>query len=306
MDPIHTASWDWIKSFVAVAEQGSVLAAAQRLQTNPATVSRQIAALEKSLGMELFVRSRQGMQPTMPAMQFLEPARAMHAAMYQLSLGAAGKDAKVQGVVRISVGVSLAHFVMPELIDVLRGQHRGIRFEVVATDSVSNLSQREADIAIRLMQPQQQDLIAKRLGYLSAGLYASQRYIARRGTPKMEAGSLAQHDFIDVAPHNPLGNGFAKAGFAQVGQQIVCTTTDHASAWQMIRSGLGIGTGLSVVAEREAQMVPVLTEAKLPKFPVWLVTHRELKNQARLRLVMDYLTMALKSLVAGESKKSSP
>jgi DNA-binding transcriptional LysR family regulator len=63
MDPLHTTSWDWIKSFVAVAEQGSVLAAAQHLQTNPATVSRQIAALEKSLGMELFVRSRQGMQP---------------------------------------------------------------------------------------------------------------------------------------------------------------------------------------------------------------------------------------------------
>lgn len=297
MDPLHTTSWDWIKSFVAVAEQGSVLAAAQHLHTNPATVSRQIASLEKSLGVELFVRSRQGMQPTLPAMQFLEPARAMHAAMHRLSLGAAAKDAHMQGVVRISVSVTLAHFVLPELLDVFRSQHSGIHFEVTATDSVSNLSQREADIAIRLLQPKQQDLIAKRVGHLSIGLFASQRYISRRGIPKMELGSLMQHDFIDVAPQHGLREGFAKAGFAQFAERIVCTTTDHANAWHMLRAGIGIGTGLSILAERDSQIVPVLPEATLPKFPVWLVTHRELKTQARLRVVMDYLTQALKSLV---------
>jgi DNA-binding transcriptional LysR family regulator len=298
MEPMHATSWDWIKSFVAVAEQGSVLAAAHYLQTNPATVSRQIAALEKSLGLELFVRSRQGMQPTLHAMQFLEPARAMHAAMHRLSLGASAKDAQVQGLVRISVSVSLAHFVLPELLDVFRSQHSSIHFEIAATDSVSNLSQREADIAIRLMRPAQQDLIAKRVGYLSTGLYASQRYLARRGVPKMEPGSLAQHDFIDVAPHHPLREGFAKAGFAQLAERIVCTTTDHANAWHMLRAGLGIGSGLSILAARDSQIVPVLPEAALPKFPVWLVTHRALKTQPRLRLVVDYLAQALKSLVS--------
>jgi DNA-binding transcriptional LysR family regulator len=297
MDSLQTASWDWIKSFVAVAEHGSVLAAAQHLQTNPATVSRQIAALEKSMSLELFVRSRQGMKPTLPAMQFLEPARAMHAAMYKLSLGAASKDEKVQGLVRISVSVSLAHFVLPELLDVFRSQHSGIQFEVTATDSVSNLSQREADIAIRLMQPEQQDLIAKRVGYLSTGLYASQRYVSRRGVPTMDPNSLIQHDFLDVAPQNPLRAGFTKAGFSQINQRIICATSDHASAWQMLRAGLGIGSGLAIVAERDSQIVSVLPEASLPKFPVWLVTHRELKTQARLRLVMDYLAQALKSLV---------
>ncbi|NJS37496.1 MAG: LysR family transcriptional regulator [Brachymonas sp.] len=297
MDSIHTASWDWIKSFVAVAEHGSVLAAAQHLRTNPATVSRQIAALEKSMGMELFVRSRQGMQPTMPAMQFLEPARAMHSAMYKLSLGAAANDAQVQGVVRISVSVSLAHFVLPELLDVFRSQHGGIQFEVTVTDSVSNLSQRQADIAIRLMQPEQQDLIAKRVGYLSAGLYASQRYLSRRGIPTIDSDSLMLHDFIDVSPQYPLRTGFTKAGFAQINSRIICSTSDHASAWQMLRAGLGIGSGLTVVAERDNQIVKVLSEASLPKFPVWLVTHRELKTQVRLRLVTDYLAQTLKSLV---------
>lgn len=297
MDPLHNTSWDWIKSFVAVAEHGSVLAAAQYLQTNPATVSRQIAALEKSLGIELFVRSRQGMQPTLHAMQFLEPGRAMHAAMHRLSLGAAAQDAQVQGVVRISVSVSLAHFVLPELLDVFRSQHSGIHFEITATDSVSNLSQREADIAIRLMQPKQPDLIAKRVGYLSMGLYASQRYLSRRGIPKMESSSLMRHDFIDVMPQRPLVEGFAKAGFASLSERILCTTTDHANSWHMLRAGLGIGSGLTIFAQRESLVVPVLPEAELPRFPVWLVTHRELKTQVRLRLVTDYLAHALKTLV---------
>ncbi len=66
----------------------------------------------------------------------------------------------------------------------------------------------------------------------------------------------------------------------------------------MLRAGMGIGSGLSIVAERDSQIVPVLPEATLPKFPVWLVAHRELKTQARLRLVVDYLTQALKSLMS--------
>ena len=296
MDPLRTTSWDWIKSFVAIAEQGSVLAAAKHLQTNPATVSRQIAALERSLGVELFVRSRQGMQPTVPALQFLAPARAMYAAMHQLSLGAAAKDSKVQGLVRISVSVSLAHFVLPELLDVFRSQHNGIHFEVTATDSVSNLTQREADIAIRLIPPKQAELIAKRVGHLATGLYASQRYLSRRGIPKMDARTLMEHDFIDVAPHYPLRSGLAKAGLANESERIVCATTDHASAWQMVRAGLGIGSCLAVVARRDPQIVAVLPEAATPKFPVWIVTHRELKSQVRLRLVADHLAQALKSV----------
>jgi DNA-binding transcriptional LysR family regulator len=296
MDPLQKTSWDWIKSFVAVVEYGSVLAAATHLQTHPATVSRQITALEQALGFDLFVRSRQGMQPTMPAKQFLAPAQAMHAAMHQLSLGAAARDEQVQGVVRLSVSVSLAHFVLPELLDVFRSQHGGIRFEINATDSVSNLSRRESDIAIRLVPPQQQELIAKRVAWMELGLFASQRYLSRRGVPKLDPGNLVLHDFIDVAPQKPLTQGFTKLGLSQLADRVVCMTSDHASAWQMVRAGLGIGAGFKLVAERDSHIIQVLPAAPLQKFPVWLVTHRELHTQPRLRLVMDYLGQTLKSL----------
>jgi DNA-binding transcriptional LysR family regulator len=296
MDPLHKLSWDWIKSYVAVAEQGSVSAAAAHLQTNAATVSRQIAALEACLGAELFVRSRQGMQPTVVAQQLMVPARAMHQAMAALSLGAAGNDSTVQGLVRISASVSLANFLLPDVLSVLRGLHPGIRLEIIATDVPTNLLKRDADIAIRLLQPGQNDLIAKRVAWFTLGLYASHGYLKRRGTPKLDAQHLMGHEFIDVAPQRPLTAGFAKLGLAHLEQRVVCVCSDHASAWQMVKGGIGISSSMKVVAEREPSVSAVLTDVKPGRFPVWLVTHRGLRQQPRTRLVYEYLAQALKSL----------
>jgi DNA-binding transcriptional LysR family regulator len=296
MDPLNKISWDWLKCFVLVAEHGSVAAAAQSLETNPATVSRQIASLEAHLGLELFVRSRQGMQVTLQAMQFLEPAQAMYSSMHQLSLGVASKDNALQGLVRISASVTLANFVLPDLLYALRQQHPGIHVEIIATDSQSNLTKREADIAIRLYQPTQNELIAKRVAYFPLGLYASASYLAKRGSPKLDPEQLMRHDFIDVAPKNPLRDGFTKSGMSMVCDRIVCITSDHASAWEMLKAGNGIGSGISVVAVRSPSVVPVLTDVPLGRFPVWLVTHKELRQQPRLRVVFDYLANALRTL----------
>jgi DNA-binding transcriptional LysR family regulator len=296
MDPLNKLSWDWLKCFVLVAEHGSVASAAQFLETNPATVSRQISALEAHLGLELFVRSRQGMQVTLQAMQFLEPAQAMYASMQQLSLGVAAKDKALQGLVRISASVTLANFILPELLYALRQQHPGIQIEVIATDSQSNLTKREADIAIRLYQPTQNELIAKRVGYFPLGLYASASYLAKRGNPKLDPENLMRHDFIDVAPKNPLREGFTKSSMTMVCDRIVCITSDHASAWEMLKAGMGIGSGFSVVADRNPAVQAVLTDVVVGRFPVWLVTHKELRQQPRLRVVFDYLAHALKTL----------
>ena len=117
--------------------------AAQIILGESAT-AESLAALEKQLGIELFVRSRQGMRPTMPAMQFLEPAQAMHRAMHQLGVNVAARDEGLQGLVRITASVSLASFVLPELLGALRSLQPGIRFEIIATDSHSDLLKREA------------------------------------------------------------------------------------------------------------------------------------------------------------------
>lgn len=296
MDVLHKLSWDWIKSYVAVAEHGSVAGAAAYLQTNAATVSRQVAALENHLGVELFVRSRQGMQATMAGQQFMAPARAMHQAMAEFSLGAASKDAALHGVVRISASVSLVNFVLPDLLSVLRSLQPAIHFEIIATDSQSNLLKREADIAIRLLQPTQSDLIAKRVAFFGLGLYASDSYLARHGAPTLDIQQLMTHNFIDVAPQRPVSAGLARLGVPQLADRVVCVCSDHASAWQMAKAGIGITSSMKIVGEREPSVSAVLTELQPGRFPVWLVTHRGLRQQPRLRVVCDYLAQALKSI----------
>jgi DNA-binding transcriptional LysR family regulator len=298
MDSINRLSWDWLKCFVAVAEHGSIATAAQFLDTNPATISRQIAALEAHLGLELFVRSRQGMQVTLQAMQFLEPAQAMNSSMHQLSLNVASQDQAVNGLVRVSASVTIANFVLPELVYALRQQHPGIHIEIIATDSQSNLTKREADIAVRLYQPTQNDLIAKRITYFPLGLYASTSYLNKRGSPKLDLENLLRHDFIDVAPKNPLREGFVKFGMTAVCDRIACICSDHGNAWEMLKAGNGIGSGISVIAQRSPSVQPVLTTVQLERFPVWLVTHKELRQQPRLRIVFDYLANALRTLHA--------
>lgn len=296
MSDLSKLSWDWIKAFAAVVEHGSVGAAALHLQTNPATVSRQITALEQHIGSELFVRSRAGMAPTAAGRQLVEPARQMQQGMLRMSLGAAAHDPSLAGVVRISASVSLANFVLPGLLAMLRGLHPSIRFEVIATDSHSNLLQREADLAIRLAQPRHADLIAKRVAHFPLGLYASPAYLSRHGMPVADPARLLHHHFIDVAPLHPLRAGLVRLGLPQLADRVVCVCSDHASAWQMARAGIGISSSLAVAAAQDRSMTPVLTDIQPGGFPVWLVTHRGLRVQPRLRLVTDHLAQALKAL----------
>ena len=297
MDPLTALSWDWIRCFVLVAERGSIAAAAQQLGSNAATVSRQIAALERQLGCELFVRSRQGMQTTPAAQRFLPPARAMQAQAQQLGLGAAAQDAGLSGLVRISASVTLANFVLPELLVLLRALHPGIRIELIATDAHSKLLEREADIAIRLADPVQEALVARRITQFPIRLYASHAYLARHGLPQLDApAALMQHHFIDVAPQHPMRDGFTRLGLPQLGERVAAVCSDHATAWQLVRAGLGIGSSLAVVAARDAGVAPVLGGVDAGRFPVWLVMHKGLRTQPRLRVVADHLAQALKSL----------
>lgn len=211
----------------------------------------------------------------------------MHSAMHQFSLGMAAKDTRLQGVVRINVSVTIANFIQPELLGVLHSLQPGIYFDVVATDSPSNLHKREADIAIRLMQPVHSELIAKRVAWFNLGLYASHAYVARCDVPQPEPQQLLRHRFIDVAPQHLLRERFAKTGLPQLAERIVCVASDHASAWQMVRAGLGIGSSLKVVARLDGLVGKVLTDVRPGRFPVWLVTHKELRQQPRLRVVAD-------------------
>jgi DNA-binding transcriptional LysR family regulator len=163
-----------------------------------------------------------------------------------------------------------------------------IQVELVVTNAVSNLLQREADIALRMVQPVQSAIIAKRLGKVSIGGYAHSSYLAARGTPQTPT-DLFTHDLIGFDQSNSMIEGFTQGGFAITKKQFAFRTDDFVVQWQAIRAGLGIGFIASYVAKTDALATQILPNLKLPELPVWLAVHREIQGNKRIRAVFDFL-----------------
>jgi len=191
-DPARNLNWSSLKDFLAVAECGSLSEAARRYGVSQPTLTRRIAALESSLGAELFRRSPRGLELTEAGEAVVEPARQMEREAQALELAVSGRDRALAGTVRITATEGLAvEWLTPALAD-FREQHPRIDLEIIVRNTALNVLRREADIAIRLGRPQQMELVTRRVGELVLGLYASRAYLEELGTPRTR-DELAEH-----------------------------------------------------------------------------------------------------------------
>ncbi|MCC5974452.1 MAG: LysR family transcriptional regulator, partial [Rubellimicrobium sp.] len=187
--------WTLLKAFLAVAETGSLSAAARRLGASQPTLGRQIRALEAELGTELFHRQPRGLALTETGTALLAPARAMGEAAGRIALAAAGQDAQLEGTVRITASLAFSVYHLPAILARIRAAEPGIGIELVPSDATTNLLYREADIALRMYRPTQLDLVTRHIADLPLALIASCDYLDRRGLPKVPEDLLA-HDVI--------------------------------------------------------------------------------------------------------------
>jgi DNA-binding transcriptional LysR family regulator len=262
------------------------------------TLSRQIAELEKALGSALFERVARGLKLTAAGENLVEPARHMMAAARSLSMAAATQDHELKGTVRITASEMVSAFVLPSVLCDLAQLHPEIQIEVVASNQVSNLLEREADIAIRMIRPTQSALIARHLLDWPIGMYAHQAYLAK--LPPFPSTDLTAAT-LQLPHYRWLGMDQSDqfiAGFRAAGIQIDRSFFDfrcdnHLVNWQAILQGLGIGIAMRWLAGRHNELQQVLVDQALPSLPVWLTTHRELKSSKRIRTVFDFLADAL-------------
>ena len=152
--------WNQLKAFLQTAQTGSLSAAARKLGLTQPTLSRQVAAIEQQMGVTLFERVGKSMVLTPTGLDLLEHARAMGTAAEALGLAASGRSQAVGGVVSVSATDVVATHLLPPILQRLRAQEPGIAVEVIASNALSDLLRREADIAIRHVQPEQPELIA--------------------------------------------------------------------------------------------------------------------------------------------------
>lgn len=292
--------WNQVRAFLVTAEEGSYSAAARALGIAQPTIGRQVAGLEQALGVTLFTRKGRGVAVTKTGLELVEHVRAMAEAATRVSRIATGQTTSLEGPVTITASTMVAFALLPPLLAQVRRAHPGIELEVVATNASVDLRQRDADLAIRNVQPKEPDLVARRLPERQAHLYATPRYLKSLGRVTPEA--LSKAHFIGFARGDAYRAGLAALGLMLEEENFPLYSQDQHVQWALVREGLGIGMMLSEVGDADPAVRRVLPSLPGVPIPMWLVTHQDVRTSQRLRVVADSLAAGL---TRGRSRSGS-
>lgn len=280
--------WTLIRSFLAVAEAGSLSAAARATGISQPTLGRHIQTIEAQLQVPLFTRTAQGQALTEAGQALLPSARTMHAAAAELALTAKGQSGGMEGTVRITASRVVSHVILPRVLALLREAEPGIQIDLVPSDTTENLLFGEADIALRMYRPTQADLVARHIGDLPLGLYAAKDYLDRRGRPTTPE-DLMQHDFIGQDRMDQIIRVMRTLGM-EVGRSFFPVRCDDPLTYvELIRAGCGLGGILRAVGDADPTLERIDVIPDLPSLPVWLTAAPRLRQSPRLRRVWDAL-----------------
>ncbi len=220
----------------------------------------------------------------------LAPARAMREAMREIALFAAGAGGGIGRCRADHASEMVSHHVLPPILARIRQERPEIEVELAPTDTTENLLYREADIAVRMYRPEQLDVVARYLGEIELGIFASKAYVARCGIPKGPE-EMQEHDLVGYDRSELIIRGMREAGFA-IGREDFKTRCDcQTTYWELVRAGCGIGFGQAMVARADPDMVEIDLGFPLPSLPVWLAAHQGLRHTPRVRLVGGCLSM---------------
>ncbi|MDH5338368.1 MAG: LysR family transcriptional regulator [Rubrivivax sp.] len=299
---MENAGFDWalVRSFLAVLDAGSLTAAARRLGAQQPTLSRHVAELEAQLGAPLFERTGRGVAPTALALALADGARQMEDGAGALAQALAGRRAATDGTVRITTSQVAATYLLPAVLAALQAREPGIQLELVASNQVSNLLRREADIAVRMVRPAQGSLVARKLGEIAICAAAHADYLARAGTPQ-EPADLRRHRLIGYDRDDTIERGFAALGMALPTSAFALRTDDQVAYGRLVAAGAGIGFVARYNLAHWPGVRPLLPMLQIPPLPCWLAVHREIRGNRIVRRVYDFLADALPQALARDT-----
>ena len=288
--------WSLYRSFLAVLRDRSLSGAARSLNLTQPTLARHVDALEDQLGFELFTRSQQGLAPTEAAHALVPYAESIEANAAALLRAASGIGQATQGTVRITASETMGAEVLPPMLSRLRLAYPGLEFELVLSNSVDNLLRRDADIAVRMVEPIQEALVVKKLGSVIVGLHAHKDYLKRAGTP-LSVSDLSRHSLVGFDRETPELRAMRARIPGSEELRFAFRADSDIAQLQAIRSGFGIGFCQLGLARRDPTLVRVLSDAIGLKLGVWLAMHENLRSTPRCRAVFDRLAKELSTYV---------
>lgn len=286
-------SWDLLGAFLAVMRTGSLSGASRTHGVAQPTVRRQIEKLEEVLGAVLFTRSQAGLTPTETAAATLPYAESMASVAEALVRAASAASGAEQGTVRVTCSEVVGVEVLPPILADLRRAHPQIQIELSLSNANEDLLRRDADVAVRMAQPAQSVLVAKHVGTVKLGLFASPAYLADHAVPRSAADLLRGHALIGRDRDATMFlAALAAAGLSLRRKDFALRTDSDVTQIAAIRAGLGIGICQVPLAAGPPRLDRVLPKLSL-NLPVWVVTHENLRSLRRVSLVFEHLVASL-------------
>lgn len=282
--------WDKLRIFHAVAAAGSLTHAGDTLHLSQSAVSRQIRALEEGLGTTLFHRHARGLILTEQGELLFEATRAMTKRLDAASARIRDSEEEVFGELRVTTTVGFGSLWLMPRLPRLYERYPDLNIDLMLEERVLDLPMREADVAVRMKEPTQADLIRKRLMSVRMQLFATRDYIIRRGVPARLEG-IAQHRLICQPPGSiqvAAGASLVQQILAQ-GISNVLHVNNYFGVLQGILSGLGVGVLPDYMAEDEPDLVRVLPDVESGEVPVFLAYPEELRQSRRIQAFRDFI-----------------
>ncbi|WP_207455257.1 LysR family transcriptional regulator [Azospirillum sp. SYSU D00513] len=285
--------WDKLRVFHAVAEAGSFTHAGETLNLSQSAVSRQISALEESLGVPLFHRHARGLILTEQGELLHRTARDVFAKLSMTEAMLTESREHAKGPLRVTTTIAFGSTWLTPRISEFMSIYPDIQLTLLFDDNELDLAMREADIAIRMNTPRQPDLIQRHLMTIRFHLYAHQSYLKKRGTPKAVA-ELDSHDLISYPPdaRAPISNVnwitelLESSGSAR---KPVLQVNNMYAIYRAVETGLGVGSLPDFLVGDSKELVRVLPELSGPKVDAYFVYAEELRHSKRIAVFRDFL-----------------
>jgi DNA-binding transcriptional LysR family regulator len=285
--------WGDIRFLIALQRHGSLAAASRALGVDQTTVGRRLGALESELGTRLFDRHPTGHRLTTAGLRACELGATMESAAEAMERELGGRDTGVEGNVRITAPGGFVPLVVGVLAE-LRAAHPRLVFHLLVDNASLDLARREADVAVRMVKPEQPTLVARRAGQLPWGLFASEAYLRRRGSPPPD---LAGHDVI--AYEAPLVRSPGGAWLAEHAREarVALRTNNVLGAVAAAAAGVGVAAVPEFMAPGDVRLTRVRRPREMAASPVFLVAHRDVAKIPRVRATLDGLYRSLRQVM---------
>ena len=288
----QSQNWDDFRYFLSAVERGSFAAAARHLNVSKPTVRRRIAQLEERLGLLLFTQRPDGQAITRAGKVLAASVAKVRGEVEQLQRYAIGLQPEQSHVIKLTTTDGLAHCWLAETLADFQQLYPNMRIHVLASSERCNLSNNDADIAVRIGDPGSNELVGRRLGDIEFGLFASSEYLNRYGVPTT-MGDLTKHKLIGSL--DSVNRIHANPHLAQLlePRSIGIASNSLSAQLEFVRCGAGIACLPSYLEHKcianGSKFVQVLEGIFEHKMDLWLLAHKEIAQLKGTRLVLDYL-----------------